>query len=371
VELNGPAERAFLSPSGRYLAIAVRGEEPSLEVWDLEASRHIFHVKSDGAVAVDFSADEQLLLEMTHGDLRVFDLASRKRLRRIKCEGAWSACFDPHALHVVVANHEHVALYDWQDGKRVRRWLLGETQHWEEVVEAMRDEVQESFEEFDAPQTERHLRRMNAHLNLPETMVQEVMAEVQKAQREMLANLDSEEFMEQAVCGSEHALRVAFDSSGKLLVCGTSRGVQIFHWDEMLHHSTPIPGKSGKASDRAAPPPPQFTAESEPYAEEGEEEYHELADDASVYALACDADNRLVLYAGAGGVVSCLDLDTGRTRRLLEIPGRPTIHGLTLSRDGASLACTTFPQIYRDTPKTTPEFFVWDYAALRGMDTLA
>ena len=51
-------------------------------------------------------------------------------------------------------------------------------------------------------------------------------------------------------------------------------------------------------------------------------------------------DDRL-LYGGLGGEIACLDLRSGRARTLRELPGRPVIRALALSRDGSSLACTT------------------------------
>ena len=47
-----------------------------------------------------------------------------------------------------------------------------------------------------------------------------------------------------------------------------------------------------------------------------------------------------------GGLIGCLDLATGQSRTLVELPGRPVVWQLVLSRDGSALACVTRPQFF-------------------------
>jgi hypothetical protein len=181
----------------------------------------------------------------------------------------------------------------------------------------------------------------------------------------LLGDLDSDEWLdEHSTCGSEDARCVAFHPNGQWLLCGTSRGVHVYDWGGLLDRSELIEATSGSSSDKHLPPPPLFSAQGLPYCEEGEEEHHEDTEDRDINSLACDADGNRLLFAGVGGVISSLDLQSGESQILVEIPGRPTIQRINLSRDRSALACTTFPQLHRDTPKLTPEAYVWDYRAL-------
>jgi hypothetical protein len=112
-------------------------------------------------------------------------------------------------------------------------------------------------------------------------------------------------------------------------------------------------------------PRPVHSVEGEAYGEEGEEEHFSEGDPGRyIYALAYDPQRELFLYGGLGGVIDCLDLANGQHRTLIGLPGRPPVMGLALSRDGATLACTTLPQFHRSTQRIAPEVCIWDYPKL-------
>jgi len=145
-----------------------------------------------------------------------------------------------------------------------------------------------------------------------------------------------------AVGRSERVVQLQFDAAGERLFCATNDGVRVFAWDDLL------------AATRAAPPP-LLKVESEPVEmESGTLSY--------TYALAHDVQRDRLVFGGLGGTFRFLDLDTGESGTLLEIPGKPAILAIGLSSDSSAICCTCHPGFpaggEEDEP---PRFQVWDY----------
>jgi hypothetical protein len=84
------------------------------------------------------------------------------------------------------------------------------------------------------------------------------------------------------------------------------------------------------------------------------------------YALV-QAGANSALFAGLEGSIRAIDLDTGRSKSLVNLPGRPPVIYAAMSRDGALLACTVRPEIFERRGGMSPMHLqVWDYERLRG-----
>src|SRR5262249_11861835 len=85
-----------------------------------------------------------------------------------------------------------------------------------------------------------------------------------------------------------------------------------------------------------------------------------------IYALAYDEPGRRVVFGGLGGTIQCLDLSTGKTCTLVDIPGRPAILRLALTGDGSALACVVHREMLaQGTNRKSPVRLFWNYAALQ------
>ena len=132
-----------------------------------------------------------------------------------------------------------------------------------------------------------------------------------------------------------------------MLLAATELGLRVYAWEELL-------------SAEGRTPPPRFAAEAEPG------EFPTSAGDtvriAQTYTLAFDAAGRRVLFAGLDGRIRFLELESGRAGVLLDIPQRPSLTHIGLSRDGSALACAADPNPFEQGRWKKPqEFQVWNY----------
>src|SRR5262249_45127528 len=85
-----------------------------------------------------------------------------------------------------------------------------------------------------------------------------------------------------------------------------------------------------------------------------------------IYALAYDEPGRRVVFGGLGGTIQCLDLSTGKASMLMDIPGRPAILCLALTREESALASIVHPEMLaQGTNRKPPVLLIWNYAALQ------
>jgi hypothetical protein len=362
------------SPSGRWLAIGHRDDSGRVELWDMSQPAKVAELESAAADHFDFSSDEKKLLAVGAGELSVWELPGGKLIKRSRIGGdAVRAAFDPSGRFALLVLADELVLFDWRLGRWLRRWKLGERIDPPPEIESMQEDLAEQLSGMAAADFDTHFLKMARQMTLPTAAVEEMLAEVREQQREMVAAIDSEDWSESfGPRGSELPCRVQFSRDGKWLLCATDVGARVYRWAEFpglleaLESDLPTAGKgqTGKPPFQMAPAP-AFAADGEPYQEDGEEEHFSGVDPGrNIYALAYDSHRDLVVYAGLGGAVNSLDLASGERRTLVELPGRPAIMDLCLSRDGHTLACATLPQFFRSTQKIAPEVCIWNYSKL-------
>ncbi len=364
-----------LSPSGRWLVIGHGYDPGHTELWDMSGPAKFKDLPTTTANEIDFTADENKLLVLGAGELMVFDLPEGNLLRRCKLPGGVSrSVFDPSGRFLVLVVGDELVLFDWQRGKRLRRWKLGQRVDPPVGMDDLQDALREQMADFKPEDFDKHFLKMAQQLNLPQKEVDKMLIESRQNHKQMMAMIQSQDWSEQVpgVRGSESPVEICFNRDGRLLLCATDQGPRVYRWAEfpgMLEaleadEESLEKGKKKKIGFQFAPRP-LFAVEGEAYQEEGEEEhFDEVNVGRYIYALAYDAHHERLLYGGLGGVMGSIDLQTGEHRTLVELPGRPAIMEMALSRDGSALACATLPQFYRNTKKLAAEVCVWNYAAL-------
>ena len=365
--IGGAAEALCLSPSGRLLALGDNSQPFHTAVWDVERGVPLLDLEGP-ALGLDFAPDEQRLLAVCRGDVTVFDLTARADHKRLKLDdGVCRGAFDPTGRCILFDNLE---LRDWRTGEQTRRWRLDRRLGDRRLLQQVRRDLQEGLRNSPPQQAEQYVLRMAAELQLPAALAAQIMAEARANLEALRASLESGDWAEQMADGTEGIRQLCFSADGRLLLCATDKGVRVYEWQRFLQRAAPPAERPGKSPPREVAPAPLQSVKGLPYQEEGEDADSYLAF-REVYALAYDAAGGRLLHGGMGGAVGCLDLATGQERVLIELPGRPVVWQLSLSRDGSALACVTRPQFFRDegTRKLPAELSVWNYPALLAAAT--
>jgi len=363
VGVGGAVETLGLSRSGRWLGLGDNGQPFHTAVWDVEQMTALLD-EEGAALCLDFSPDERRLLAVCRGEVTVFDLTGRAEHKRWKTdEGVCRGAFDPTGQYVLLDNLD---LWDWRSGQRVRRWQLGRRRREDRrLLKEMRQSLRDGLRSADRGQAEQYVERLAAQLQLPPELAGEILEEARANLEGLRASLEAPDWLEQMPGGGESIQQLFFTADGHLLVCATDKGVRVYEWQRFLESAAPAAERPGKAPPRATAPAPLHSAKASPYREDGADAaaYRSFRD---VYTLAYDAAGGRALYGGMGGLIGCLDLATGQSRTLVELPGRPVVRQLVLSRDGSALACVTRPQFFGDdsTRKLPAELTVWNYPAL-------
>jgi hypothetical protein len=366
-----PPDTMLTSRSGRYLACAwLNNDEAKTQLWDLEQRKQIWELNGAAYQLLDFSPDEERLLAAD--DDKIVQINRRGEVqKRIKNrDGVYRGVFEPTGESLLLVCGGELKLVNSASGRAVRHWVLGEPVDHSEVMTELQEGMLESFKEFDSEQVARQYRKLAKQFRFSEADTEAMLAELEENHRQMLATLESPDFMEEmgAQRGSEMAVGLRFTAGGRLLVVNTDRGLRVYEWEKFLLSGSDA---SATGSDKPNKPPreqapaPRYCVDGRPYGEEGEEEHHHDSDDAGpIDAVVCDEPGQRVLFAGQGGQIDSLDLTTGETRTLVALPGRPGIDGLALSADRSVLISTAVPQFFRDSRKIPAELCVWNYAEL-------
>ena len=131
---------------------------------------------------------------------------------------------------------------------------------------------------------------------------------------------------------------VGFSRDGRWLWCGTSEGLRVYDWAS-------VPREAG--SELIDPHWADFAA--------------------NTYAVAEEVDSAGLVFGGISGTLYRLDLTTGQTRELLQLPGDVSIYLLTMSADGQSLGISTRnrPNVKARQKDKKWGWQIWSYPRLR------
>lgn len=138
-------------------------------------------------------------------------------------------------------------------------------------------------------------------------------------------------------------VRLKFSPDGKWLLCAMEQGARVFEWSEVL------------ASSNSLPAPIAFS--------ESEVVKNMALRMGMTYDIAFDWKRNALLFCGLEGKVKSLDLETGDSKILIELPGKPAVVKLSLSYDLTALA--THSKYNCEKHNQEPSVVeIWNYLAL-------
>lgn len=147
--------------------------------------------------------------------------------------------------------------------------------------------------------------------------------------------------------GNEIPQCVGFSRSGRLMWCGTDRGMRVYDWAALSRES----GGTTQA---------EVWSFSYPDLPDGDPRQQ-------VNVIAEEVDGGGIAFGGDAARIMRLDLATGKAQTLIELPGRGSVESLLFSRDGTALAahsCVTRRKGPRSMPEYTRSWEVWSYGKL-------
>jgi hypothetical protein len=371
-----------VSPSGRYLAAGDALGKTRL--WDLDRGTPVLEVAQPRHVIwIGFTPDEKHLITLSAEQAAVTALDGGQRVGSCPIVPAKVAAVHPSGTLVVADEMGKLTFLDlpsarphktlWAGGKHglgpaferppgevvlrkvdpaaLQEKLQAALQQQLAQVEAMHQKVREAYRKAGRPEPPDLKERMQEELRK--------VAEAVRPQLERLlasctagGQVPAAAFLGFQGYAAERVTALDVSADGRWLFYACQNGVRALAWDDVL-----------AATD--ATPAPRYAAESEPVPIAGQ---HGLtAEQRYTYTLAPDTAAGRLLFAGLEGQIRFLDLADGSNGILFDLPGRPPVLRLGLSRDRSALCCTCLPgQFDTGRNRRPPLLQVWNYARLSG-----
>jgi WD40 repeat protein len=172
------------------------------------------------------------------------------------------------------------------------------------------------------------------------------------------ARLSDEQLVEMKqgfIRGSDEPFSLKFSPDGRLLFCGTTRGLRVLEWEKVLaaEKSTPAPLFAASPMPLESPLKP---SEQRDYVN-------------FIYDVEFDQIRNRLLFCGIEGTIRFFNLNDGSTGILLKPPGSNYIWRLVLSPDREHICCVCTPST-EDRNKKPNRIQVWNYRILRTAASL-
>lgn len=373
--IDSPVSDMALSPSGRYLAVGHSGGEWKATLWDLAENRRLLPVPQVGAaISVGFSPDEKSMISISsqgEDGRAVIAPVDGSEPRVIAVRHAKLAALHPNGAMLVVAdNHHRLTLIDAATGKPKRSFWVGGRKVVGPIEQGMMDQIWQEAASVDYDELERTMRKQWEQMlgslkpkTLPpgiasleaftEQMEQQLNAQI-RTMREQRARIGTPEWEEDRARGSVIVFRMMFDPDGEWLCLGTSGGVWVYPWSDVVSASDdlPRPALTVDAGSRIV-----------------ETDHGPLEQGDYVYAIDHDPERGRFLFGGLEGRVRFVEPRSGRSGVLLEPPGRWPINHLGLSLDRSAIGVTIQPDYHSNALyKAGPVVQFWNYSALSKTD---
>ncbi|MDR3636416.1 MAG: hypothetical protein P4L84_21615 [Isosphaeraceae bacterium] len=380
------------SPSGRYLLVSqgVR-ENWRVEVWDMSSTRLVKTVRlPPGLDWYGFLPDESGWVGVSPKHVVVARLEGDAEPTLWTIEHGTHAAIHPSGATLVLGDRRNRLVFvDLATGRVVKRLLTGGPSKTSGLgvlarfVPAVGEAMKQAAEGLDlADLAERIKRRQaDAAATVPEDVVvsgrvwhappDQELARLKAVMQARLVeaftkeragqtplarmfgfvpDVRTPEQLDALVAGATPTLCLGFDAEGDWLCCGTDTGLQVFSWRDLL------------ASDSATPPP-RFSVDASPFVDDFDAglvtKYHHVCD------VTYDAAAGRFLFPTMGGQVGFVQPSDGTSGVLLDVPGRPPILKVRLSRDRGALCISCHPDRFgRLRARHRPFVQIWNYTAL-------
>jgi hypothetical protein len=357
-----------LSPSGRYLAVAHAAGDWHATLWDLSKNRLVADVPQVRAVtSIGFLPDESAMYSVSSDgnqghviltpvdgtEARVFPVARADRAAAHP-SGAWL---------VVTDNYNRLFVIDLPSGGVRLAGFVGGRAPFSPLQQQLAAKVGAAANQVDfnalaermRKQLEAQLDRLGPTELPPGVESVEQFRESLRRQCEEQLLRTREQFAQfasaQPECGTEKVFSLRFDPTGEHFCLATEGGVRVLNGRDVrdAEGTLPTPAFAVAAArlDIAVSKGAIYRGSSH------------------VYDLEHDGERNRLLFAGLDGRVGYLDLDSGNSGTLLEVPGRPAIQRLALSGDMTTLALTCLPDMMsRSRNKRGPVLQFWSYRTI-------
>ncbi|MEH2197521.1 WD40 repeat domain-containing protein [Nostoc sp.] len=143
---------------------------------------------------------------------------------------------------------------------------------------------------------------------------------------------------------NEMIFKMDFSRDGRWLLCAMDKGVRVFEWNEVFSSKSKLPLPIASSSSETIAVGDRSSRM------------------ATTYDIAFDWQRNILLSCGLEGKVKSLDLATGESKVLLELPGRPAIIQLDLSRDLTTFCTHSIRDMFER--KKEPIVQIWNYLGL-------
>lgn len=352
------------SPSGRW-AVYIEASRPHpddvalFRKTNCRITIHDQHQQSESPKAFElcdhahwarFLSNEQRLLLLTRQSAILLDLASQSEVARIPVELSLLAVVHPSQPYVVVVTAMDLGILDLQQGT-LRTIGLGQRASYPQMPQ-IQSMLKAQLDQIDLVALEKQMKAQFKKMKLPGCMADGIAEKTISEQMERMRKIASGEtpIPQQTKLGSETARAVVFDPEGKQLCCATDTGIRVYDWAEML-------------SAEMMAPQPLFTVKASTITIESSFAAQTIP--ATAQTLVVDPDGSRLLSGGVAGAIDYLDLNNGVHGTLVEIPGRPFVTELVLSRDGSALCSVTRPGNLDESAMTTSSHvYVWNHRSL-------
>lgn len=319
VEISSHVYSMAIDPAGKKLAVGCASGDWKLQLWNISDGKLLAEVPQNRAVsAVCFSSNGETLFSLSQGTVTVTPMAEPDKRSTVQLFGGGQAMAPhPNGEHLVVEDGGMLAIVHVPTLTLIKTiWILDQPGVARTLLEQRGAEIAAKFE-----------KTLASHLS-PEQLAQH------KAQ-------NARHFLPK-----QPVRCIKFTPSGKNLVCGTSAGVCILNWEQML-----------AAPDMTSVKPVVFAKADPRTREDG------MPDQQLVYAVPLDVKKDRVLYSGLEGKARYINLREGKAGDLLAPPFRWPLWQLELTPDRSTLVATA---VHRQTKgkNEPPKFQLWNYSAL-------
>jgi WD40 repeat protein len=275
---------------------------------------------------VGFTKDQSTLFVRSETQIDFYDVNNGRCIATAGCSSHANAVeVHPTAPFIAVANDEELTILDADSKRPLKRLLVGGPRMLERQM----------------------LREMQHWMKLaPSPKVKWQLDELTKAvNRGPRPYIDPEP---DRTRGSERVTDLQFSRDGRLLGCTTNVGARIYAWDALM-------------AEPLSTPAPIAAADAEPvrFDHGGSPSIH-----ACTYACCFDDDRGQLLFCGMEGSIRSLDVASGDVRTVVDVPGRPVLWRMRLSRGGDTLCCSFKKEFFERSPKEPSVIQFWDYRAL-------
>ncbi len=341
-----------LSSSGRHLAL---GGFQRTQLWDLEGKMLVVEIPCQRMVSwLGFSPDDKYLVAVAPEEIVVSAVDVGRQANSFVVPQANLAAIHASGWMVIADNLGKLSFVDCSSGKVQKNMYLG----GRHVPSAMETSLMGQAQQIDVGAMMANVRSaMELQFkSIQKSQPKEALEQMRREMEEKLGTMAEQWAKYQkdpasqvpAERGNEQVYQLLISGDGHWLFCTSTGGVRAYSWNDLV------------TNDDAKP---VFFVQPQP--QEHKTVHGTFSLPGYYYSVAHDEQAKRLVYAGGSGLVHSLDLASGRSAVLLDVPDRPTVHRLGLSRDCSSLCCTCAGKVQDDGGNNRTQVLqVWNYREL-------